>query len=301
MQLTLISLYYYVWERYNSTLGWQVQRFSSNSDEGNITDEEIITIYLFCVAFHEKYKVKSIHKYILQHWIDWFPNLPSYETFVNRLNRISVLFPLLVSELIKDLDIDIDIDKSAFPIVLTDSMPIITCSHKRKPKVALDLIDKGYCPTKNLHYNGVKLHLVAKSRSQTLPLPEYVGITPASTHDLTALRPILETIENRNIIADKAYVDEKLNQKLLKYQNSQIITPVKATKGMPTVLKQFDQAYNDLFSTAVSKIRQPVESFFNWLQQATTIQIASKVRSSNGLIVHIYGKIAAALCLWINF
>ncbi|MDI9877770.1 hypothetical protein QM481_24725 [Flectobacillus sp. LFS242W] len=70
---------------------------------------------------------------------------------------------------------------------------------------------------------------------------------------------------------------------------------------MPTVLKQFDQAYNALFSTAVSKIRQSVESFFNWLQQVTTIQIASKVRSSNGLIVHIYGKIAAALCLWINF
>lgn len=183
MQLTLISLYYYVCERYNSTLGWQVQRFSPNSDEGNITDQEIITIYLFCVAFQEKYKVKSIHKYILQHWIDWFPNLPSYGTFVNRLNRISVLFPLLVSELIKDLDRD----KSEIPIVLTDSMPIITCSHKRKPKVALDLIDKGYCSTKNLHYNGVKLHLLAKRRAQTLPLPEYLGITPASAHDLTAL------------------------------------------------------------------------------------------------------------------
>lgn len=297
MQLTLISVYYYVCECYNNTLRWQVQRFSPNLDEGNITDEEIITIYLFCVAFQEKYKVKSMHKYILQHWIDWFPNLPSYQTFVNRLNRMSVLFPFLVSELIKDLDLD----QSETPTVLVDSMPIITCSHKRKPKIALDLIDKGYCSTKNLHYNGVKLHLVAKSRVATLPLPEYVGITPASTHDLTALRPILETIKNRNIIADKAYVDEKLNQKLVKQQHSQIITPIKAVKGMPIALKQFDQAYNDLFSTAVSKIRQPVESFFNWLQQATTIQIASKVRSSNGLIVHIYGKIAAALCLWIDF
>lgn len=297
MQLTLISLYYYVCNRYNSTLCWEVQRFSPNSNTGKITDQEIITIYLFCVAFQEKHKVKSMHKYILQHWISWFPNLPSYETFVNRLNRISPLFPILVSELIADLDMS----TTETPTVLVDSMPIITCSHKRKPKVALDLIDKGYCSTKNLHYNGVKLHLMAKSRDKTLPMPEYIGITPASKHDLTALRPILESIENRNIIADKAYIDSKLNQKLINEHNSQIITPVKLVKGMPMALKQFDQAYNDLFSTAVSKIRQPIESFFNWLQQLTSIQIASKVRSTEGLIVHIYGKIAAALCIWLNF
>lgn len=109
----------------------------------------------------------KLNQYISQHWIDLFPNLPSYETFVNRLNRISVLFLLLVSELSKDLDID----KSAFPVVLKDSMPIITCSHKRKLKVALNLIDKEDCSTKKLHYNGVKLHLLAKSRTQTLPLP----------------------------------------------------------------------------------------------------------------------------------
>lgn len=297
MQLTLISLYYYVCERYNSTLCWQVQRFSPNSNRGRITDEEIITIYLFCVAFQEKHKLKSMHRYILEHWIDWFPALPSYETFVTRLNRISSIFPILVGCLLDDLDtIETDI-----PIVLTDSMPIITCSHKRKARVALEMTDKGYCSTKGLHYFGVKLHLVAKSRENTLPLPEYIGITQASTHDLTALRPVLLNIQNRNIIADKAYIDEKLNQKLKKEHNSQIITPIKDKKGMPKVLKQFDQAFNDLFSTTVSSIRQPVESFFNWLQQVTNIQIASKIRSSNGLITHVYGKIAAALCIWLNF
>lgn len=297
MQLTLISLYYYVCERYNSTLCWQVQRFSPNCNCGIITDEEIITIYLFCVAFQEKQKVKSMHRYILEHWIDWFPTLPSYETFVTRLNRISSIFPSLVSCLIDDLDkTDADI-----PIVLIDSMPIITCSHKRKAKVALTMTDKGYCATKGLHYFGVKLHLVAKCRENTLPLPEYIGITQASIHDLTALKPVLLNIQDRNIIADKAYIDEKLNQKLKTEHNSQIITPIKNKKGIPMVLKQFDQAFNDLFSTAVSSIRQPVESFFNWLQQVTNIQIASKVRSTNGLITHVYGKIAAALCIWMCF
>lgn len=223
--------------------------------------------------------------------------MPSYETFVTRLNRISSIFPSLVGCLLDNLD------KIApeTPIVLTDSMPIITCSHKRKAKIALEMTDKGYCSTKGLHYYGVKLHLVAKRRENSLLLPEYIGITPASTHDLTALRPILLNIQDRNIIADKAYSDEKLNRKLKNEHNSQIITPIKDKKGVPTVLKQFDQAFNDLFSAAVSSIRQPVESFFNWLQQVTNIQIASKVRSSKGLITHVYGKIAAALCIWMNF
>ena len=186
------------------------KRFYWLSNRGNITDEEIITIYLFCVAFQEKRKLKSMHKYISEHWIDWFPNLPSYETFVSRINRISAVFPTLVACLIDDLDTI----ESPIPIVVTDSMPIITCSHKRTAKVALDMADKGYCATKKLHYFGVKLHLVAKSKEKTLPFPEYIGITKASTHDLTALRPILDTIKDRNIIADKAYIDEKLNQKL---------------------------------------------------------------------------------------
>ncbi len=44
---------------------------------------------------------------------------------------------------------------------------------------------------------------------------------------------------------------------------------------------------NDLYSTAVLKIRQPIEALFNWLIEKTDTQRASKVRSSNGLIIQI--------------
>ena len=61
--------------------------------------------------------------------------------------------------------------------------------------------------------------------------------------------------------------------------NSVLYTPIKETKGLSTTMKQFDKAYNDLFSKAVSSVRQPIESFFNWLIQKTDIQNATKVRS----------------------
>ncbi|MBI4852731.1 MAG: IS982 family transposase, partial [Acidobacteria bacterium] len=39
-----------------------------------------------------------------------------------------------------------------------------------------------------------------------------------------------------------------------------------------------------------------------WLQEHTHIQLASKVRSRRGLLVHVFGRIAAALMLLVlNF
>jgi hypothetical protein len=58
--------------------------------------------------------------------------------------------------------------------------------------------------------------------------------------------------------------------------------------------KQFDKAANDLFSRAVSTVLQPIEAFFQWLIEKTDFQRASKVRSTNGILVHVFGKLAAA-------
>ena len=73
-----------------------------------------------------------------------------------------------------------------------------------------------------------------------------------------------------------------------------MLTPVKAIKGQCEELKQRDKAFNALFSTAVSKVGQPIRAFFNWLNEKTNIQRAMKVISINGLLVHIYGKLAIA-------
>ena len=47
---------------------------------------------------------------------------------------------------------------------------------------------------------------------------------------------------------------------MVEHQNSEMLALVKAVKGMPEVIKQRLKAADDLFSTAVSKVRQPVEA-----------------------------------------
>lgn len=293
----LIKLYFHVCDKYKEQVYFEVQRHSNNHQQiGIITDEELITIYLFCVAYEEKYKIKSMYKYIKNHWHSWFPLLPSYQAFNARLNNLCDAFPILLIDFMNRVSIDSD----SLKILLGDSLPVITCSHKRGGKVAKELTDKGFCATKNLHYYGVKIHLLGLRRASTIPLPQYIEVTPASVHDLVASKNILETIDADITILDKAYVDADLTKQMQKNGNT-LITPIKNKKGWGAALKQTDQAFSDIFNKAVSSIRQPIESLFNWINELTQIQNASKVRSANGLKLHLYGKITVALMIITNF
>lgn len=288
--MKLIALYCYLCECHDSTLRWQVQRFSNNSEPG-FTDVEVLTIYLFAIMEEDKRQVSQIHRFACKYLRPWFPGLPTYPVYVHRLNRLADCLPLLVER----LRADCPHRTVREGILLMDSMPIVTCSHKRAGKVAPELTGKGLCASKNLFYHGCKLHSVNDSPPGQLPLPVYVELTAASEHDLTAMRPTLSRLRNATLMADKIYCDKPLNTHLEQNQGCLILTPVKLVKGQCQRLREFDKAADDLFSTWVSRFRQPIESFFNWLQEKTGIQHASKVRSGSGLLVHVFGKLAAAL------
>lgn len=287
--LKLIRIYLTISDLYESELFYVSQRFSNNS-EPEFTDQEVMTIFLYAMNQEERFTISQIYKYADRHLRSWFPQLPSYVAFVKRLNRLGEAFKSLCT-LLLCAKVPIECRKD---FSLLDSMPIITCSGKRSPSVALEITDKGYCSTKNLYYHGLKLHALAFWRSGSLPFPESFVITPASENDLNVFKQNWSGIENRAFWGDKIYYDNPFFEELAKEQNSIMYTPIKEIKGVPECIRKRDKAANDLFSRAVSKIRQPIESLFNWLIQKTDIQRASKVRSTKGLIVHVFGRIAAA-------
>lgn len=51
----------------------------------------------------EKFKFKEIWRYIARYWGDWFPNLPSYQAFNARLNRLAGAFPYLLAQIISHI------------------------------------------------------------------------------------------------------------------------------------------------------------------------------------------------------
>ncbi len=213
----------------------------------------------------------SIYNYTRSHPAERFPKLPSYVAFIQRLNRLENLFPALAEHILSDFS-----DKNIIRhIRMTDSFPVIMANAKRssRAKAADGFANKGYCASKSIYCYGVKVRISGIGRHKTLPLPEYIGVTPASDHDLTAFRQIAPGIENCELFADMAYIDE-LEKQMLKEQGTELYTPVKKRKGQ----KQ-PELFDRLLSTGVSRVRQPIESLFNRLQEKTDIQTGSKIRS----------------------
>ena len=84
-----------------------------------------------------------------------------------------------------------------------------------------------------------------------------------------------------------------------------LYAPVKSVKGVSEEEKQRSKAADDLYSQAVSSVREPIEALFSWLNEPiealfswlnekTDIQRASKCRSTCGLLIHTMGKVAIA-------
>ncbi|NDV56505.1 IS4/IS5 family transposase [Parabacteroides sp. 52] len=282
----------YICDLYESELKYYCQRYSNNS-KPVFTDQEIITIYLFAGYCQKYFLIKDIHLFASEYLSSWFPLLPSYQTFNLRVNRLSEAFKVLSEKLINTFIPQ----ECLLDISQVDSYPIMTCTGRnRVGKVAPQITSKGFCSTKNQYYYGMKLHALTFRQEGKIPFPESLILTPAQDNDLTVFKQAWgDTISNRKIFADKIYSNfEYFSQEKKQTQQIEMYTPVKAIKGMSQQEKQQNKAYDDLFSHAVSKVRQPIESFFNWLNEKTNIQRAHKTRSTSGLLVHTMGKIAIA-------
>lgn len=288
--IKLISIYLKISDLYDNELKFHCQRFTNNNSP-KFTDVEIITIYLFAMIENERFTVSQIYKFALEYLHSWFPELPSYVAFNTRLNNLAAVFEVLSEILMAELQPT----REESIIKVLDSMPIITCSGKRKAKVAPEITDKGYNSTKGIYFFGLKLHFLNSFRKDKLPIPLSFVVTPASENDLNVFKQYWSQIYDTSFFGDKIYLDKLFFQNIKEQYNSIMYTPIKEVKGKAKCLKQRDKAFNDLFSKAVSTIREPIESFFNWLIQKTDIQRASKVRSTKGLLVHIFGRISAAL------
>ncbi len=117
-------------------------------------------------------------------------------------------------------------------------------------------------------------------------------MTEGSYHDGKMFDQIRPELINEEVFGDKAYQRPDAKE-IQEFQNLNVLTPVKKEKGQ----KHLD-ADEQWLSTAVSKVRQPIETLFGWIEEKTRIENAGKVRSYSGLIVHVFGRLAAAMFFW---
>jgi Transposase DDE domain len=175
---------------------------------------------------------------------------------------------------------------------LVDSLPVMLArhSHSYRARVGRDVADIGYCAAKKTRFHGVRLHCIAQRRTGRLPLPTQVWLCAASHHDSKAFINRQPEIASTELFGDLAYPTQEIISHL-KEQQTRLVAPIKKPKGKE--LTTGESYYNRL----VRSIRQPIESLFNWIEDKTGIQRASKVRSTDALMIHCWGKLAVAFFL----
>ena len=197
----LIEIYFYVCKKFEEDLKNYCERMSNNN-KPEFTDEEMMCVYIYGISQEQRFKVKQIYEFADEHLRSWFPKLPSYSAFDNRLNKLSEAFAQMIGHLIKEF-MPKDCIKGTS---ILDSMPIITCSGRRKGKVAESITDKGYCSTKGIYYYGIKVHALGFRRENHMPFPEEILITSASENDLNVFKNSWSNIGNRTFYGDKIYL-----------------------------------------------------------------------------------------------
>jgi IS5 family transposase len=290
VETKLIELYLLICRLYDSQPVLKQQRLSNNH-QPLFSDEELLTMYIFG-HLQGHTTQRRIYDYTRHHWREWFPALPTYQAFNRRLNELAPAFEFLIEQLLKSAAWQIQSTDDR----LIDSVPVMLARGTRanRGRVAPELADTGFCATKQQHYRGVKLHFIAARRNQRLPLPERIHLSQASQHDLATLRELSPQMPaSSGLFADKAY-HHVATQAEFKERGSFLVASYKRHCNEP------ERNVPTLYNRFVSAMRQPLESLFNWLIQKTELQNASRVRSSQGLKVHCYGKLAVA-CLLLTF
>jgi hypothetical protein len=95
----------------------------------------------------------------------WFPRLPSDTAFVQPLNKVADVFAPLLEIIQQEHE-----EQHQGQVWLVDSFPVALAQqgHRFKARVARELADAGYCSTRKLYYDGVRVHSVG--RRQTGPV-----------------------------------------------------------------------------------------------------------------------------------
>jgi hypothetical protein len=90
----------------------------SNYADLKFSDEEVITLYLFGVIDKNR-EIKKIYEYADRHLREWFPQLPSYTAFVQRLNKVADVFAPLLEMIQQE-----PVSKNKENVWLMDSFPV---------------------------------------------------------------------------------------------------------------------------------------------------------------------------------
>jgi hypothetical protein len=134
------------------------------------------------------------------YWKKYFPNLPSYQRFVELMNRS--IFPLLLFAQLKTGK------KTGIYYIDSSCLPVSHIKRSKRHKVFDEIAEYGR--TSVGWFFGLKIHLVVNNCGELIAFK----ITKGNVNDSIAAKPLLSALEGL-AFGDKGYLGKKLFDELL--------------------------------------------------------------------------------------
>ena len=166
----------------------------------SLSDSEIMTILVFFQSSSWRNFKHFYMGFLCVYWPNEFPNLPSYNRFIEIMNRVTfhlVLFAQLRSG-----------KRTGIYYIDSTCLPVCHLKRSRRHKTFDEIAQYGR--TSVAWFFGLKLHIVINDRGELIAFK----ITSGKMHDAKASEPILAFLKG-TAFGDKGYLGKALFSRLL--------------------------------------------------------------------------------------
>lgn len=235
---------------------------------GCLSISEIMTVQiLFQMVGYRNFKT-FYTGFLQNYWLQYFPNLPSYNRFVELIPRS--IFPLTLFTQLKCGK------KTGIYYIDSSCLPVCHLKRSRRHKT-FDAIAQ-YGKTSVGWFFGLKIHLVINHLGELIAFK----MTQGNRHDNTAAQSLLGSL-NGLAFGDKGYIGKKLFETLLD-KGLKLIT--RKRKNMKESLKLSD------YEQQLLNQRGIIETIFNCLKHKYHIW-HTRHRSVINALSHLMAALAA--------
>lgn len=246
-----------------------------------LSDIEVISLAITAEALSIDSENLLFHK-LQAEYRQHFPLLPDRSNFNRRRRRLQGSIGRL-SVLIANL-----IPNPSGRFVL-DSIPLPICQPGRNARSRICRDDAQCQPSFGYHaahkqtFWGFRLQLLIHQNG----VPCALGLTTGGAHDSTYLQYLTEDpISNCEVLADKGYLNSKMQQTLFQVAQIKLITPLR---------NNMKQALS-LWSKRFAYYRKRIETLFSQLCDQFMLK-RNYAKTTDGLFTRILTKITAATCM----
>lgn len=279
----LFTVIYCIINDYLKSIGGQEALRSSNNNNPQFTDDEIMTINIVGQLSGQNSQ-SAWFRHVRKNYLYLFPEISKRPQYVKRSFRLKDITTLFQQYLINL------IGSNCGKEIIIDSFPLELCNLQRlksssKP-FEYDGANFGYCASKKLHYYGFKCHFVTDLRG----VPIFLTLTSASMSDLHAFEFVITEMLKYKIIkpgticiGDKGYVGKDFQNKINQLFNINLIS----------MQREYNKALGESpLNTLLKKTRKIIETSINLFAQELCAG-KTKRRSMRGLVCSLIDKVTA--------